>query len=434
MFTSARPVRQTLVLNFFPQARCRGIILAAVAVSILSLVAAAPGTADDLHHRRQAVDTQIDRAGQQLDQSSEQVVRAARALAAGQRRLRTARAAAGLARARLAATVAVDAQLRAKLAAAGRALAAARGQVASIRGRIGQQEQGLRDIAVATYQSGDPGLLALSLVLTSKEPAALSGQLNAVDSILTKQAAALDRLQATRVLLQVMERQRAAARNDVARRRAAVAAQLRHRRVLESRARAAAARVAARLDVRRRQRLVAARARSQDLARLHALQRERDRVAALLRRRAERSRRHADQTVSGGVSASNTLVWPVEGWVSSPFGMRFHPVYKRWELHDGLDIAAGCGTPVRAATGGRVVARYYNSAYGNRVIVDHGYRRGVGLGTTYNHLSAFSTFVGQRVRAGEVIGYVGTTGASTGCHLHFMVLENGRPVDPRLWL
>jgi murein DD-endopeptidase MepM/ murein hydrolase activator NlpD len=114
--------------------------------------------------------------------------------------------------------------------------------------------------------------------------------------------------------------------------------------------------------------------------------------------------------------------------------MRFHPVYHRWSLHDGTDWGAACGTPIRAAAAGTVLETYAHSAYGNRVIVDHGYKRGVGLATTYNHLSSYATYPGEHVQRGEVIGYVGSTGYSTGCHLHFMVLENGQTVDPMTWL
>jgi murein DD-endopeptidase MepM/ murein hydrolase activator NlpD len=127
-------------------------------------------------------------------------------------------------------------------------------------------------------------------------------------------------------------------------------------------------------------------------------------------------------------------MYPVNGYITSPYGMRLHPVYNRWTLHDGTDFGAACGTPIRAATSGRVIGVYYNSAYGNRVIIDHGWRSGGGLGTTYNHLSSFSTRVGERVQRGEVIGYVGSTGYSTGCHLHFMVFWNGATVDPMKWL
>jgi murein DD-endopeptidase MepM/ murein hydrolase activator NlpD len=133
-------------------------------------------------------------------------------------------------------------------------------------------------------------------------------------------------------------------------------------------------------------------------------------------------------------ATASALLDPVSGYITSSYGMRFHPVYRRWSLHDGTDFGASCGTPIRASESGRVIARYYNSAYGNRVIIDHGYHRGVGLGTSYNHLSAYSTYVGQRVRRGDVIGYVGNTGASTGCHLHFMVFENGMTVNPMKWL
>ena len=166
---------------------------------------------------------------------------------------------------------------------------------------------------------------------------------------------------------------------------------------------------------------------------MRELRQERVRVRQLLQRRAQRAlaRTVGRSKISRGNGA---LAWPVQGYVSSPFGMRFHPVYKRWSLHDGTDIAAPCGTPVRAAGNGRVVAAYYNSAYGNRIIMDNGAVRGVGLATTYNHMSGFAASVGQRVRRGEVIGFVGDTGASTGCHVHFMVMTNGSPVDPVPWL
>ena len=125
---------------------------------------------------------------------------------------------------------------------------------------------------------------------------------------------------------------------------------------------------------------------------------------------------------------------PVDTYITSSYGMRLHPIYRRWRLHDGTDFGARCGRPVRAAAGGRVIGRYYNVGYGNRVIIAHGYLRGVSVTTTYNHLSRYSTYVGQRVRRGEIIGFVGTTGFSTGCHLHFMVFRNGRTVNPMNWL
>ena len=117
---------------------------------------------------------------------------------------------------------------------------------------------------------------------------------------------------------------------------------------------------------------------------------------------------------------------PVAGRLSSPFGMRRHPITGVWKLHDGTDIVAPCGTPVLAPAAGTVTRAYYNPAYGWRVFLDHG----GGLVTAYNHLPSLSVAVGQRIEAGGSLGAVGTTGLSTGCHLHWMAWRGGRLIDP----
>ena len=86
--------------------------------------------------------------------------------------------------------------------------------------------------------------------------------------------------------------------------------------------------------------------------------------------------------------------------ITSPFGMRFHPVLHYWKLHDGTDFGAACGTPIRAAYAGRVAERYYNAGYGNRLMIDHGYVGGRYVTTGYNHASRYIVHVGQRVREG----------------------------------
>ncbi|WP_162246469.1 M23 family metallopeptidase [Aeromicrobium sp. Root495] len=119
------------------------------------------------------------------------------------------------------------------------------------------------------------------------------------------------------------------------------------------------------------------------------------------------------------------LLRPVGGPVTSAFGMRVHPITGVRKLHDGTDIGAPCGTPVRAAAGGVVTSRGAAGGYGNRVVIDHGR-----FSTAYAHLSRFDVATGERVAAGEVVGRVGRTGYATGCHLHLMLVEGGRPVDP----
>lgn len=128
--------------------------------------------------------------------------------------------------------------------------------------------------------------------------------------------------------------------------------------------------------------------------------------------------------------ASSGFVRPVQGRLTSSYGMRLHPVLGYRKLHDGTDFGAACGTPIRAAASGVVTQRYYNAGYGHRLMIDHGRVNGSYVTTGYNHATHYIVGVGTRVTQGQTIGYVGTTGYSTGCHLHLMVWENGRVVNP----
>ncbi len=125
-------------------------------------------------------------------------------------------------------------------------------------------------------------------------------------------------------------------------------------------------------------------------------------------------------------AGQGSLQRPVKGAVTSAFGMRVHPITGIRKLHDGTDFGASCGTPVRAAAPGRVTGTPTDRAYGNRVLITHA----GGLVTGYAHLSSRNVHRGQRVRTGTVVGRVGSTGLSTGCHLHFMVWRDGRLTDP----
>ena len=122
--------------------------------------------------------------------------------------------------------------------------------------------------------------------------------------------------------------------------------------------------------------------------------------------------------------------------VSSEFGQRLDPVMGIWQLHAGIDFAASCGSPVYAAAAGEVILTTPESqsgGYGNRLVIDHGLNRGTDLTTTYNHLTRFAVTSG-RVSRGQLLAYSGTTGFSTGCHLHFETRQDGTPVNPRGWL
>lgn len=118
--------------------------------------------------------------------------------------------------------------------------------------------------------------------------------------------------------------------------------------------------------------------------------------------------------------------WPVIGWLSSSFGMRKDPFTGQADYHPGLDISANQGTPVRATADGTVELAAYSGNYGNAVVVGHGF----GIATRFGHLSRFAVRPGQKVKRGEVIGYVGATGRATSSHLHYEILLNGQAINP----
>jgi murein DD-endopeptidase MepM/ murein hydrolase activator NlpD len=125
---------------------------------------------------------------------------------------------------------------------------------------------------------------------------------------------------------------------------------------------------------------------------------------------------------SGSGQSSSGFIWPVNGVVTSGFGWRWG------RMHEGIDISAPCGTPIRAAASGSVIYSGYMGGYGNILVIDHGN----GLATAYAHQSAI--YASGGVSQGQTIGAVGTTGSSTGCHLHFEVRVNGSAVDPMGYL
>ena len=127
-----------------------------------------------------------------------------------------------------------------------------------------------------------------------------------------------------------------------------------------------------------------------------------------------------------GGDAPSILIYPTQGRITSPFGNRLHPILGYSRLHAGVDISAPSGTEIFAAGSGRVIGAGVAGGYGNRVIIDHG----GGLATLYAHMSSMTVSEGDTVVAGDLIGYVGSTGLSTGPHLHFETRESGTPVDP----
>ena len=120
------------------------------------------------------------------------------------------------------------------------------------------------------------------------------------------------------------------------------------------------------------------------------------------------------------------MMWPVRGGISSTFGLRVHPILRFARMHKGVDFRAAWGSPIVAAADGQVVRAGWAGGYGQQVRIAHA----GGLSTSYSHMSRITAPAGSVVRQGQLIGYVGSTGLSTGPHLHYEVHRGGTAVNP----
>jgi murein DD-endopeptidase MepM/ murein hydrolase activator NlpD len=262
------------------------------------------------------------------------------------------------------------------------------------------------------------------MVLNSQNPVELAAQLNTVDSLMSKQTALYDRFRATEALLEVTAERVERMKEAVAEQRAAAAKNLVKKKALEAAAVENRARVLELVSARKSLAVVAARARAADLRKLRQAKKEEERLKQLLIKRA--------QAQTGGYKGDTGgfLRRPVDGYITSPYGYRRHPIYGYYGLHNGTDFHAPCGTPMLAGAAGTVVSEYYSDVWGNRLVLDVGRVNGKSMTLIYNHISSYKVGSGARVGRGDVVAYSGSTGWSTGCHLHFTVMLNGNTVDP----
>ncbi len=436
-------------------------MVAALSASLLAAAFTVPApsvaSGDDEHaitHRKTHLEQQIAGSQNDVDEISRRLLQAQSRLDAAVADLAVARATLEGLHAQVEQATIRDQQMQRALDAALLRLADAKADFAQGLRTVASQRDDLAGYAVSSSSAQLSQLSTLNLLVNAGSTRAVITQVQGANSALDKQVTDLQRLQANQVLLRFTEQRIQAATDQVAADRRRAAANLATKQSLEAAAAAAEGAVEQQVAALQVQRTGLATAKSSELARITTMQRERAhleerlrriaaaRVAAAARSGGGCSARQIESIAGGSAGAASSassdggfLSWPVTNtYITSPYGMRMHPILHIWELHDGTDFHAECGTPVYAAADGRVLSEYYNSAYGNRVIIDHGLVRGVSLTTSYNHLTSFVAQAGQQVHRGQLIAYSGTTGYSTGCHLHFMVYVNGATVDPMTWL
>jgi murein DD-endopeptidase MepM/ murein hydrolase activator NlpD len=385
-------------------------------------------SADDLREKQKQARGQVRHAQGDLHESSEALAAAAQVLTRARAALSAAQSRLATAQANVTAAVRLDTLMQQRLAEAERRLALARVALDTARQEVVDQRAEIGVLAASNYANGDPALVGLAVMLNSQNPVEVTSQMNTVDTLMDKQTTLLAALKEARARMVAQEAKVEAAKAAVSEQREAARENLVRKQGLEDAAVAARAEVATLVARGRAAEAQAARARQADLAQLRAAKKQEDRVRALILDRA-RSQRGGYQGDTGGF-----LFRPVPGAVTSSFGYRRHPIYGYWGLHDGTDFSAPCGTANRAAASGTVISTYWSDVYGNRLYLDLGQVNGQNMTVIYNHLSSYSASRGDQVARGEVVGSAGSTGWSTGCHLHFTVMLDGNPVDPMSYL
>lgn len=442
--------------------------LLAVALSVMLLAGFSAPTfgdeKDDVKREQRDTDQKLKDAESEVQESTKAARDAKSALERAESKLSAAETTLGQTRGRLAVAQAEDARLRAELERAQAQLNTAETALKRAEKELKESSRDVESFAVDSVMAGDSGLKAFGDLLRGADPALFSEQMSVSTSIGDAQIAIMQRLAASEVMLGIERDKVERLRDQVAVQKQRAEGVVVQMQVLTAQAAQEAAAVAEFVTVRAGAKRTADRTLAADQSVQAELEADRARLerqmAEIVRKEleaAERARKKAERErkkkggggSSGGSSDSGggggngggttgdgggTLSRPVNGPITSPYGMRRHPITGVYKLHDGTDFGVGCGTPIRAAAAGTIVSQYYNGGYGNRVILNNGIKRGVSVITTYNHLSRYALGTGAKVKRGQVIGYVGSTGYSTGCHLHFMVLVNGQTAQPMNWL
>ncbi len=386
------------------------------ATALLGCLLTSPARAESVAERLKATEEALEESSAQVKAAGLALARTAVSLPAAQREV-------NLARGELAGTQALLAAAQRKVAAGEALVASATKRVDEASARLEATRVQLGRLARRSYQLGP---LQEVRTITESGPADFLERASLLEQAFRGGDAALSRLTVDRFALAEERATLAAVQREVAAARDAAAKNEAKAAAVADRAQRAADRVAALVQERTRALRSARQARAQDLADYRKAEAASRELARTLREAAARAARNATRSVA----SVGQMLWPTDGVLTSRYGYRTHPIYGDRRLHAGIDIGAGNGTPIIAADGGTVVFAGSAGGYGNLVLISHGTKGGKDLATAYAHQSVLLVSDGQAVSRGQLIGRVGSTGNSTGNHLHFEVRLDGDPVDP----
>lgn len=420
------------------------LVAASCAIAVLCTAIAAPASAD-VGDQKRKVDGKIAKTQQDLDDTSAALIKVNNALV--QTNKKVAAAQVKLTKANENVTSAnnhlqdMNAQLAiAKADESKNTTALQNNQAAQAKSKVL-----VGGIARQSYMSGGLGNLQLTLdILTSRGD--VTSKLSVADMVMRQQGGVLSKLASERAAGTAAGNRLSATRRrigtlTVQAQNAATAAQAAQKSAITARNN-----VVSLQKTQTTQRNALAKQKKVELANLKQQKAESARLAEIIRKRniaaAKAAKRAAESATrvanAPAVTSGGNGVLAAPGAISSivsPFGERLNPILGVWMLHAGDDFPYPCGTPVHAARAGTVVLAGWDPAGGNVVMIDHGYVDGAYLDSYYAHFERPAVVrSGQHVSKGQLIGYSGTTGRSTGCHMHFGVMANGRWVNPIPWI
>jgi murein DD-endopeptidase MepM/ murein hydrolase activator NlpD len=394
---------------------------ALLVVAALVLAALGPASAgQDLGDKQDQLDNKISDAQHDLESASKALKQAAASLADTRAELPAARAAYAAAAAKL--NTAKD-----RLKLIKQRLDELKAQQEKVATEIELAEQRILDSEIlisriVRYQYQTGGYGELEVVLESESPTEFVQRLMATQSVTESQASVIDQLTEDQAVLSAQQQQMEVTEEAIQVAEDEAQKQVDRLSTLTGKAQEAQATIKQLIRQRSDALAVAEDERAAEKKRLNALKAAQAALAAQI----------SAQTSNGSGLPNGELQQPIPGAsMVQGVGWRVHPVYGYRSCHTGIDLSASSGTPIQAARGGRVVwtKAELSGPYGNNTLIDHG----DGLSTFYAHQSSFNVSPGQRVKTGQVIGYVGATGYATGPHLHFEVHINGVPYDPMGW-
>ncbi len=418
----------------------RRVIALGLAV-VLAAVVSAPSSSADTGDDKKKADQKVQQLHDALEGTSAELVKAYQAHQATVAQVPVAQAALTQAQNAERAALQHNDDVAAKLAVARANEARAVETLAVNAKQLDDTQSTLDNFAAEMFQSGGGSQLSVALGATSADDFATRIVLADTVSSLTNAAlhdlqtaraegkAQQSYLSAVRVEIDELKRQAEAA---LAAAQAARAAAVQAKAALDQLVAQQAAQNQALSAKKAAEESQLAQARAEQ-AQLQALLVEQARQAAAAEAARQAAAAAAGKSYTPPTGGAGFLRYPANAPITSEFGQRYHPILLVWKLHTGTDFGVDCGTPIYASADGTIISAGDGGGNGNRIVIDHGIISGVDLVTTYNHLSQF-VMRGGSVKRGQLIAYSGTTGYSTGCHLHFETLENGNFVNPRKWI